>query len=594
MAINESDILFYYSKGPTGISQTGPAASLGGESSSLITTDKLFDNINKEQTISGIVDYRCVNIYNNSSTNVYTNFNISVTEYFPSTIKFGFDGVNIETLSGSIINAIGNGSKVTYKYKTKQKPIVKGEIVSIININPSSYKFNGSVQEISYINEDNDGYSIYEFTVTSTGVGSYISGGLVSQKILDGLPDIQTITFNYPTRPSEGDDKKFIFTYENESQTIYWKNTISEQSIEIRNKIKNISRLFNTTISSSHTPTSESYTLTMYNQRHRRGSIFIAPHPALITAGVTTMITPGQNGSPLNKEDLITPSKFTKPSITFVDSTNSFTVDNFYPKDTISMWIERTVLPNTIPTDNDGFSINISADGDVAVITPTPSPTPSPTPTSTPTQTPTLTPTETPIGFTYPPTATQTATPTKTPTATPTQTPGPTGTPTPTPTPTSTGPLFITLSGDADAPFTPPRIYELNGSNGSTTITWTGANAHQKITLVIYPEDFSKNWGEPANGNVSGWDFFISINSVEFAVGHLDMPDGLVACVYGATWCSAANRRSFRLESNCTSLGVNCCPNKEDILFYTTFPNWSSNNGKVVLTSYATSGYPHC
>jgi hypothetical protein len=588
MAINESDILFYYSKGPAGISQTGPAASLGGESASLITTDKLFDNINKEQTISGIVDYRCVNIYNNSSTNVYTNFNISVTEYFPSTIKFGFDGVNIETRSGEITNAVGNGSKVTYTYKTKQKPIVKGEIVSVISITPSLYRFTGSVQEISYVNDNNDGYSLYEFTVTSTATGSYTSGGMVSQKILDGFPDIQTITFNYPSgRPSEGDNKKFVFTYENESQTIYWKNSISQQSVEIRNKIKNIGRLFNTAISSLNTPTSESYTLTMYNQRHRKGPIVISPHPALIDAGVTTWtVTEGQNGSPLNKESSTVTSKFTKPNIVFVDSTNSFTIDNFYPKDTISMWIERTVFPNTIPDDSDGFSINISADGDVVAITPTPSPTPTVSPTATPTQTPTQTPTETPIGFTYPPTATQTATPTQTPTATPTQTPGPTGTATPTPTPTSTGPFFITLSGVND-------VYELNGNSSSTTLTWSGADVDQKITLIIYPEDFSKNWADPAYGNTNGWDFFVSINSVEFAVGHLDIPDGLVACVYGATWCSAVNRRRFTLESNCTSLGVNCCPDKEDILFNTTFPNWSSNYGKVVLT-HTTGGYPGC
>jgi hypothetical protein len=589
MAINESDILFYYSKGPTGISQIGPAASLGGESASLIITDKLFDNINKEQIQSGIVDYRCINIKNNSLTNIYTNFNISITEYLPSTIKFGFDGVSIETLSGEIIGAVGNGSKVTYTYKTNKKPIVKGEIVSVLNINPPSYKFIGSVQEISYVNVGDDGKSIYEFTVTSTATGTYTysnGNGTVSQKILDGTPDIQTVIFNYSSRPLEGDNNKFILTYENESQTIYWKNTLSEQLTEIRNKIKNIERLFNTTVSLSSTATSESYTLTMYNQRYRKGPITISPHPALIEAGVIPpsppedYVTEVQNGSPLNKETLTVPSKFTKPNIVFADSTNSFTIDTFYPKDTISMWIERTVAPNTTASDNDGFSINISADGDVTVITPTPSPT------STPTQTPTPTPTETPIGFTYPPTPTQTATPTSTPTQTPTLTPGPTGTSTPTPTPTSTGPFFITLSGVED-------FYELNGTSSSTTISWSGANADQSITLIIYPEDFSKNWADPGNGNVSGWDFFISINSVEFAVGHLDMPDGLVACVYGTTWCSAANRRRFNLQSNCTSLGVNCCPVKEDISFDTTFPTWSLNNGKVVLT-HTTGGYPTC
>lgn len=548
MSISESDILFYYSQGPGGISQVGPAASLGGEIASLITTDKLFDNVTKDQTQKGIVDYRCIYIKNNSSTDALTNFDISITEYLPSTIQFGFDGVTLKTVSGSITNATGDGSIVTYTYKTKETPVVAGKVVNVINITPNVYKFTGIVTACSYINTDLNGFDIYQFTVNSNVNALYVTGGTVSQQTLVSLPDIQKITFNYTTRPSEGVNNKFYFVYESETQLIDWKNTVAEQAIEIRNKINNIIRLSNTKVSYSAIPGAETYTLEMYNQRFRKGPIFINLHPALVSAGVTSSVTEIQNGAPLNKITTPVLNKFTKPSnITFLDATKNFTIDSFYPQDTVGMWIKRTVFPNTIPDDNDGFAINIAADGDVITITPTPSPTTGPTPT----------PSATPFGWTYPPTATPTSTPTltPTPTTTPTPTPTPSATPfdwtypptsTPTPTPTTGmgGPFYITLSGEDD-------YYELvSYDNSGTSITWAGRNAQQSITLVIYPEDFFKYWGSPANGNTNTWTFFFSINSINYEVGSLSIPDGLITSIYNNNYKIDANSTANSQPSN--------------------------------------------
>lgn len=610
MAISESDILFYYSKGPDGISQVGPAASLGGELGSIVTTDKLFDNVTKDQTQKGIVDYRCIYIKNNSSTDALTNFDISITEYLPSTIQFGFDGVTIDTISGSITNwlpplgpirpgASGNGSIVTFIYKTKNIPFMPGKIVSVINILPIQYKITGPVTTITWLDYI-DGYDIYEFTVNSTATGVYSSGGSASQQVLSSPADIQKITFNYPAdsgRPPSGSGRRFYFVYENESQVIDWKDSIALQEIEIRNKIKNITRLANTVISVSSFPGSETYTLSMYNQRKRKSLVSVSLSYSLINsvpppATVTYSVSGVQDGAPLNKITTSVISKFTKPNnITFLDATKNFTIDNFYPQDIIGMWFKRTVFPNTIPDDNDGFSINISADGDTISITPTPTetaggatPTPTPTntstPTSTPTKTPTPTPTQTPTvsetvpGFTYPPTAT--------------------------PTPTSTGPFFITLSGVQD-------FYDLPGiDDTATSISWVGLNADQSITLIIYPEDFLIDWSSGA-GLSNEWSFYISVNSVDIQVGSLSLPVGLVPCVVGSTWCSGSGRRQFTLNSTCTSLGFDCCPDKppslgfpngqlfETISKLSTFPVWSGLNppGKIVLY-HGDGGYPGC
>lgn len=362
MAISSSDLIFFYSKGP-GVSN-GSSTSLGGDiTDNLINTNKLFDNVTKEQISSGLVDYRCIYLKNNNPSDVLNNLNISITEYLPSTIEFGFEKVSIVTLSGTVINAYGDGSIVTYIYKASS-PIIAGQKVNVVNIFPLSYKFSGSILTSTTSPESTvDGLGVYRFTVSSSVVDTYGSGGSVTQKAVKTLG---------------------------------------------------------------------------------AGPINVITTPIL--------------------------NKTTAPAnISFLSSSYSYTINSFNPNDFIGIWIKRTILQNITPKDNDGFAINISAEGDTSFITPTPTPTQTSTPIPTQTATPTPTPSETPPNWTYPPTAS----PTPTATTTPTLTPGPTATYSP----------IITLVG---YPSSDPESQTYPNGDQQDVYTWVTRDPCTSVTFTRY------------------------------------------------------------------------------------------------------------
>jgi hypothetical protein len=531
MSISESDLVFYYSKGPEGQSQSGASASIGGEIASQITTDKLFDNVTKEQTQKGLIDYRCIYLKNTNSTEALTNLNLSITEYLPSTIEYGFEGVSLVTITGLITNVTSNGTIVTYTYKTTSTPIVEGQNVIVTNILPSSYKYSGivvsaTVDPIGTV----DNYKIHQFSVESTATDSYQTGGTVSQKGIVNPPDIQTITFNYSSKPGEDSNNTFDITYESETQTVLWKSDPNEQAVEIQNKLKNILRLYNTTVSLvSSVSESETFKVVMYNQRYGDNKLLISLSPQL-SSSVTSVVNRTQNGGPINKTTTAIPSKITAPKISFLPPDRVYVINNFYPEDVIGIWIKRTVSANTLASDNDGFSIDLSAEGNTITITPTPTPTSTPevtpgptatigptatvgiTPTKTPTATPTVTPTVTPPGFTFPPTATAT----------------------PTITPTTTGGNDILITGiDSDTPV----VVEV----GNTAVTWTAVDSNTKIKFKTYPSDFGDNI-TPKNYIVN-----LKVGGGTFTqIASFDAPNGIVG-------------RSYTIYTKCSSIGALCC-----------------------------------
>ena len=71
MAIQESDIKFYYSQPPTGTEY-----SFGGTYSNEITGKNLFSNISQTTLANGIIDYRCIYLKNSNETESFNDFNI--------------------------------------------------------------------------------------------------------------------------------------------------------------------------------------------------------------------------------------------------------------------------------------------------------------------------------------------------------------------------------------------------------------------------------------------------------------------------------------------------------------------------------------
>lgn len=453
MAISSSDLIFFYSKGPSG-NNIGPASSLGGDiTDNPITTDKLFDNVTKEQISSGLVDYRCIYLKNNNPSDIISNLNLSITEYLPSRIEFGFERISVLNITGSITNASGDGLKVTYVYKTTGLPVLAGQKINVTNISPLSYKFSGIVSTATStpsgtITESGVTYKIYSFTVESSVTDAYISGGSYSQKAVKTLTSSQ-----YPKGP-------------------------------------------------------------------------VIP----VGQTATTAIIVNKTTAPTN--------------VSFLDSTYSYVISSLEPGEVIAIWIKRIITPGVAPKDNDGFAINISAEGDTVFKTPTP------TPTVTPTFTPTLTPTPT---KTPGPTATPTLTPGPTatlgPTATPTLTPGPTGT-------ASDTIVLVAYPQEDGGYYDTQDLYTWTAISECATITFkknTGSLAFQ--TYLIYSGSGSSNPGSQ----------LASFDAVEGMSGKTFSLKMLIGCddcpfVGGSVPCKLINVvGQFGQSPNYTTyLNINC------------------------------------
>lgn len=72
MSVTVADIKFFHSGGA---GNTDPNASLGGVRSSTEVTDdvleNLFDDVSNAELVSGIVDYRCIYIYNDNDVDTW-------------------------------------------------------------------------------------------------------------------------------------------------------------------------------------------------------------------------------------------------------------------------------------------------------------------------------------------------------------------------------------------------------------------------------------------------------------------------------------------------------------------------------------------
>ena len=87
MAISSNDIGFFNSG--SSITNIG----LGGPISSFVLTNTLFSDLNSQDSLSGLVDYRCVYIKNLSNSDYFYNFTLSVKDNNYSDVSYGFPSV---------------------------------------------------------------------------------------------------------------------------------------------------------------------------------------------------------------------------------------------------------------------------------------------------------------------------------------------------------------------------------------------------------------------------------------------------------------------------------------------------------------------
>jgi hypothetical protein len=536
MAIQESDIKFYYSQPPTGTEY-----SFGGTYSNEITGKNLFSNISQTTLANGIIDYRCIYLKNNNETESFNDFKISITEYLPSYIEFGFDGVYSLNSSADIINVVAADDRVTYTTSANHG-FSSGQSVLVIGIK-------GADLSGYNINTEIDSVTPNTFTVISTATGTYINdadngGGIASQTLIKFVDEEQTLIINYSLKPTtEGSGSYFWLQYENKTIQVFWKNDIDEQVTELQIKLRDLDIKLNQLLVDYYEDTDEyrSFKITIPNQR-ANDTITIAKSVSDNPLNLSTNTEVVKYGGPstgvtrVDSAALIRPAvefsnSQTAPSVNFFDVTKSVTLNYFYPGDYLAMWIKRTVIAGSTPEDGDGFSINIDAKGSTVDVTRSPlCPTcpPAETPlTPGPTATPTLTPG---------PTATLGPTLTPGPTATPTLTPGPTETIGPTATPTLTpGPTatlgsysegdIVTLSCSFDDGIT---IYE---DARSTLSIFDTAPVYCKELKIKFR--YKETVGNPkrmdiyitqgAAGGVPAWG-----NNEEILIGVLTMPDDYV------------------------------------------------------------------
>lgn len=117
MTVHTSDIVMVYTGGSV---NTDPRQSLGGNPSSQPVTglaNNLFTDITDAESISGIIDYRCVYIFNNNLNNALYNVRIFTNEESVAIIDLGIQKqLEIQNLA---LNRIATGGYLTISYPGK-------------------------------------------------------------------------------------------------------------------------------------------------------------------------------------------------------------------------------------------------------------------------------------------------------------------------------------------------------------------------------------------------------------------------------------------------------------------------------------------
>jgi hypothetical protein len=105
MPLTDNDIVFTFSGGPT---NADPDLSLGGEPSvQPIVSKRLFDDVSEDETQTGVIDYRC--FYVNNESAIYSLYDsqifVSYTTPGDVTVALGFDFAN-ERQNLTVTNAV--------------------------------------------------------------------------------------------------------------------------------------------------------------------------------------------------------------------------------------------------------------------------------------------------------------------------------------------------------------------------------------------------------------------------------------------------------------------------------------------------------
>jgi hypothetical protein len=116
MPLSSSDVIFTFSGGNA---NSNPDLSLGGDPSFYpIVTKRLFNNVPDAQTLSGVVDYRCIYLNNNSDTSSLYTMQILISYLTPADVsaQLGFNFEN-DRQDITVLNAVaitGGSFIITY------------------------------------------------------------------------------------------------------------------------------------------------------------------------------------------------------------------------------------------------------------------------------------------------------------------------------------------------------------------------------------------------------------------------------------------------------------------------------------------------
>jgi hypothetical protein len=237
MAIQESDIKFYYSIGNNG----GNEVSLGGTYNNEITGKVLFTDISQTKLANGVVDYKCIYLKNSNPSESFNDFTISITEYTPSYVEYGFYGVYSLNSSANIINVSGDGINVIYTTATNHG-FVTGQPVLVTGITGADligYNVKANIESVTS----------NTFTISSNATGAYVggSGGVASQTAIKFVDEEQTLTISHssplPTPDPSGVIGYFYLQYENQTVRVNYVDDIVNQATELQSKLRSLNKL---------------------------------------------------------------------------------------------------------------------------------------------------------------------------------------------------------------------------------------------------------------------------------------------------------------------------------------------------------------
>lgn len=141
MAFSSSDMSFTFSGGTT---NSNPDKSLGGEPSvQPIVGKRLFDDVQEDETKTGVTDYRCLYVHNDNNTDTLYNAQILVAYTVPGavSVELGFDFEN-ERQNITVTNAtLLTGGSMTLTYSD-----VSNQYDAVIAFNASLSTWAANVQ----------------------------------------------------------------------------------------------------------------------------------------------------------------------------------------------------------------------------------------------------------------------------------------------------------------------------------------------------------------------------------------------------------------------------------------------------------------